>query len=65
MNDKDKIAGYVGHQLAKPIKASKMTSNSQEFFIDFRGENSEMGKVVVKAKDLTKFDSDIKERLEG
>ena len=47
------------------VDPSEIEKSSKEFFIDFRGENSEMGKMIIKPKNFAEHDPEIKERLEN
>jgi hypothetical protein len=45
------------------VDANEIQNGDKELFIDFRGENSELGKVIPVARDRSKFDPKIKTRL--
>jgi hypothetical protein len=65
LNVVKKVVPYFGEELAVPTSPDDIENSPKEFFIDFRGKNSEKGIPIVKAKDFRKYDPEIKERLEG
>jgi Protein of unknown function (DUF229) len=62
MNNFFLAAKYYENELIHTVKADEIENSDKEFFIDFRGPNKDKGKIIVKAKDFTKYKQSIKER---
>lgn len=51
---------YMNSNLIKIVDPSEIENSSKEFFIDFRGENSQLGKMIIKPKNFALYDPEIK-----